>query len=189
MSAFEKTQILEILAFGKHSFYILKTLHFGTSTYPSSTERCYAVGRRAAAVHVEYLKKARLLDQKFLETPEGRQGAVELKLRSFGVVRGVVFGTWAEASPDVHTLLAETARVGAIRNNLHGEAGDTAPGERLARILRFRWGIAALRANARLLLERLGAVGRGAAAAADRRTKGMPSWLGAGAPRLWRRRG
>ena len=40
----------------------IKTLHYGTSTYPRATERCRAVARRAAAVDAEYLGKARRLD-------------------------------------------------------------------------------------------------------------------------------
>eukprot|EP00973_Karenia_brevis_P044583 6176329-Karenia_brevis.AAC.1 len=41
----------------------LKTLHFGTSTYPAHAERCHAVHRRARAVPTERLAKARQLDR------------------------------------------------------------------------------------------------------------------------------
>jgi hypothetical protein len=62
----------------------------------------------------------------------------------------------------------------------------------LVSTLRRRWGITALRANARLLLERLAHVGRGAAIAARRRESGRLLYgaraaLRAGrGPRTWR---
>ena len=38
------------------------------------------------AVHAEYVSKARSLDRQLHHTPEGTQGPLESKLRSFGVV-------------------------------------------------------------------------------------------------------
>ena len=151
----------------------VKTLHHGSSTYPSSTERCHAVGRRAASLHSEYLRKARALDQKFLATPANTQGPIEIKLRSFGTVGGLVFGAWAEASADVHRLVDVLAHACSTRN---GRPEDATPvcSAQAARAIRRRWGMAVLGANARLLLDRLGLVGRGAAAAAGRRTAATP---------------
>ena len=61
--------------------------------------------------------------------------------------------------------------------------------DRLLAAMWRRWGVAAARANARLLLMRLGVVGRGAVAAEDRRLaqRRRSALLGA-APRLWLRR-
>ena len=45
--------------------YELKTLHYGTSTYPSSSSaRCGAVNRRADALPAEIVRKARELDRR-----------------------------------------------------------------------------------------------------------------------------
>ena len=91
----------------------LKTLHFGTSTYPSSAERCAAVTRRARAIHNEYVAKARMVDSRYCGTPAAEDGPVIRKLCSYGEVRGLVFGAWGEASIDVHRLLL---RLHALRS-------------------------------------------------------------------------
>ena len=69
---------------------------------------------------------------------------------------------------------------------------DYARGALIGMLIR-RWGMAALRANARLLLDRLAHVGRGAAAANDRRASafaraGLHSSRQQSGPRLWRLR-
>jgi hypothetical protein len=175
----------------------IKTLHYAPSTYTSSTQRCNAVARRAANVEVEYLRKARSLDQRWLGTIDGQLGPIELKLRSFGGVRGLVFGSWGEASEDVEWLLNQLADAGSYRHRLALQAA-TPQGAKatLIWLLQRRWGMAALRANARLLLERLGHVGRGATAAASRRSNARSefsarahlyaSWASRG-PRVWPR--
>eukprot|EP00973_Karenia_brevis_P023117 3183680-Karenia_brevis.AAC.1 len=97
-------------------------------------------------------------------------GPVETRLRSYGGVRGLVFGTWAEASESVDWLLGQIATFGAARRP--GLATDRDPDDErvlLMTALRRRWGITAARANARLLLDRLAYVGRGASAAMARR--------------------
>jgi hypothetical protein len=149
----------------------IKTLHFAPTTYPSVAERCNGVTRRANAVGTEYLRKARGLDQRWLGTTADQRGPVELKLRSFGDVRALVFGAWGEASGDVEWLLNQLAEVGAYRHRSAMEASSPeAAREALIWLLQRRWGMTALKANARLLLERLGHVGRGSSAAADRRS-------------------
>ena len=120
----------------------------------------------------EYLRKARTLDRTWLGTAPNQQGPVELHLRGHGAVRGVVFCSWAEASGDVDWLLSEAVAVGLSRRR-HIRPCDYDEPDRmrsiLAATLRRRWGMTALRANARLLLERLSYVGRGAMAAVGRR--------------------
>eukprot|EP00973_Karenia_brevis_P058881 8198029-Karenia_brevis.AAC.1 len=66
-----------------------KTLHYGSSTYPATEERCRAVARRAAAVDAEYVGKARALDQRWHGTAENGVGPVETKLRSYGGIRAI----------------------------------------------------------------------------------------------------
>ena len=148
----------------------LKTLHFGSSTYPVGARRCEAVARRARALPGEYAGKARAIDQKYCGTLAGDTGPVARKLRSFDDVRGIVFGAWGEASPEVEELMMILARTGAT--HLWRQLGcseESAACGLLAWTLRRRWGMTALRENARLKIERLAFVGRGAQAAADRR--------------------
>ena len=151
----------------------LKTLHFGASTYRDDARRCEAVARRARALPNEYAAKARAADRNFCATPDGEEGPVIRKLQSFDPVRGLVFGAWGEASPDTERLLTMLARKGASHHWRQMQCQDelAAIGS-LAWLLRRRWGMTALRENARLKVERLAFVGRGAAAAALRRQRG-----------------
>ena len=150
----------------------LKTLHFGTSTYPAAAERCAAVARRARTLPGEYARKAQTVDIQYCGCPPGELGPVARKLMSYGRVRGLVFGAWGEASPDAHQLLNQLARQGA--RHMWRDIGSTDEAAAvgcLAWLLRRRWGMAALRENARLKLDRLAYVGRGAAEAAERRQR------------------
>ena len=78
-------------------------------------------------------------------------------------------GDWGEGSPDVDRLLGILAETGSQRHwrAMRARHPDEAKGA-LALLLRRRWAMTALRENARLKLERLEYVGRGAAAAAGR---------------------
>ena len=148
----------------------LKTLHFGSSTYPAGTRRCEAVARRARVLPGEYAAKARQVDQKYCDVAPGDTGPVTRKLQSFDDVRGLVFGAWGETSPAVEQLLSVIVRNGA--NHLWRPLGCvdvSAACGLLAWTLRRRWALTALRENARLKLDRLALVGRGAEAAAQRR--------------------
>ena len=152
----------------------LKTLHYGRSTYGNQEARCHAVNRRANALPAEYAAKARSVDQRYCGSTHGTVGPVEAKLRSFEPVRGLVFGAWGEASPATHKLLSVMAQCGAQRHwrGMRCEDPGSAIGS-IAWLLRRRWGLTALRENARLKLERLQYVGRGAAAASQRRALGF----------------
>ena len=150
--------------------YEVKCLHFGSSTYRADTQRCEAVARRARALPAEYGKKAREVDNRFCETLPDHVGPVQLKLRTFEPVRGLVFGAWGETSPDTEKLLTVLAHIGATRHwrGMRCKDATSAVGA-LAWMLRRRWALTALRENARLKLERLEFVGRGAEAAVTRR--------------------
>ena len=149
----------------------LKTLHWGTSTYPwEATGRCTAVGNRAAQLPAEYGNKARQVDELYCGTARGDVGPVTARLRAFDPVKGLVFGAWGETSPDVGRLLSALATSGAQRH--FRRMGAATPAEAhgaLGWLLRRRWSMTAVRENARLLLARLEFVGRGAGAAAARR--------------------
>ena len=150
----------------------LKTLHHGSSTYPSNVEsRGGAVNRRADALPAEYANKARRVDQRYCGTPEGDVGPVERRLAAYGPVRGIVFGHWAEGSRHVENLLSGCAQSGSQRHWSTMRAREPADAYgTLAWVLRRRWGMAAWRSAARLLLDRLEYVGRGAVQAQSRRT-------------------
>ena len=149
----------------------VKTWHFGTSTYPSTLmRRCSAVLHRASALPAEYAAQARCVDREYYSTLKGALGPVQRKLCTFDAVRGLVFGAWGEASPDVHRLLTSLAGVGTVHHYRSMRARDPAGANgALVWMLRRRWGLAAVRENARLLLGRLDAIGRGAGEAARRR--------------------
>ena len=164
----------------------VKTLHYGASTYPPSEERCHAVARRAAAVNSEYLHKARALDRQLLGVQNGATGPVEQKLRSFGHVRGLVFGSWGEGSADITWLLHQIAEWGSVHGCHLGAHRDTDVVRGiLIGALQRRWGILAARANAQLLLDRLAFVGRGAGAASSRRAAASAAYFAATRSRRW----
>ena len=102
----------------------LKTLHCAQTTYPAAQERCCAVTRRAGRIGAEYLRKARTLDRQWLCVVDTQQGQAELELRSFGEERGLVFGSWGEASADVDWLLLEAVEVGLSRREGFRPADD-----------------------------------------------------------------
>jgi hypothetical protein len=169
----------------------LKTLHFGTSTYPNSeASRCKAVARRADALPQQYAAKARKVDRDFCGTAVGQTGPVEARLRQFEPVKGLVFGAFGEASPDVHRLLSALSQVGSRRHwrsmdavEMCGAAGA------LAWMMRRRWAMIAARENARLTLGRLEYIGRGAYAAARRRASADSSDVRARRASCWGMRG
>ena len=138
-----------------------------------------AVETRAAAVHTEYQRKAKAIDQKYNNTAEGATGPVERHLRSFGRVGGLVVGAFAEASKDLLSLLHETAALGAQRSwrDMGARSVDEAAGLLYTK-LRRNLGIAAARARARLLIDRvnLALAGNGARAATQRRAVSRFAW-------------
>ena len=155
----------------------LKTLHYGSSTYPSDERRCNAVARRARAIPAEYATKTATVDRVYCGTPSGEVGPVARRLMTFDPVHGLVFGAWGEASPQVEKLLGWLAQEGA--GKLWRDMGCVdAPAARgiLAWSIRRRWAMTALRQNARLKIDRLTYVGQGAAQAARRRQTSQASW-------------
>ena len=132
--------------------------------------RCRAVNRRADALPAEAATKARNLDARYCGTPAGEVGPVARRLASYGPVRGLVFGHWAEATSHVEALLSGCAHTGSLRHWIGMRARDPSDAlGPLAWTLRRRWGMTAWRSAARLLLDRLEYVGRGAEAARARR--------------------
>ena len=110
------------------------------------------------------------LDRDFCHSLPGEVGPVETKLHAYDPVRGLVFGARGEASPDVERLISQLAAKGAVHfwKEMRAASPVEARGA-LAWMLRRRIARTVLRENARLKLERMEQVGRGAAAAIDRR--------------------
>ena len=109
---------------------------------------------------------------------EGITGPVERKLSSFPRLQCLAFGAWNEASPDVHSLVHTVA---SARLRREQELQDDGPVARRRRMssegalailtgqVRRTLSLVAARAQARLLLDRLQVLGRGAAEANRRR--------------------
>ena len=149
----------------------LKTLHYGSSTYGQGEDRCHGVARRARGLPAEYAAKAREVDRRYCGTLVGAVGPVEATLQAYEPVRGIVFGAWGEASPATNKFLSQIAKIGAQTHWRSMRCEDpVATTGVLAWLLRRRWGLTTLRENARLKLDRLEYVGRGALAASRRRT-------------------
>ena len=88
----------------------------------------------------EYATKAGTVDRRFCGTSRDEVGPVEAKLRTYDPVRGLVFGAWGEASPDVERLLHHFASSGAQAH--WRDMSTTDPAEArgvLAWLLRRRW--------------------------------------------------
>ena len=152
----------------------LKTLHVGATTYPLGLqERCAAVAKRAEALPAQYVAHARRLDRRYCGTTEGHVGPVEERLRRFDGVRGLVFGAWGEASPDVEGFLHACAESGARWHWRAMRAAQPHGAQALlVGLLRRRWGLTACREAARLTLDRLALLGGGAPEAEARRRAG-----------------
>ena len=143
----------------------LKTIHDGTQWYQRAQarrDRGAAVAARGRTVHTEYERLARNLDERHhnvlaADVRAGRiaPGPVLSLLRTFPRVIGLAFGAFGEASPDVHTLLAHAATVGAARmwRTMGARSMLEARGFLVSQ-LRRTWGVAAVRAAARLRASR-----------------------------------
>ena len=139
-----------------------------------------AVQRRATLVNKEYMKHAASLDIRHNGVPKARRGEaqvvgpVQQKLAGHGEVEGWVFGVWGEASDAVHALIHQMAEARLL-------VADQQPGRRRQRrieaerahlvgSLRQQLSLVAVRANARLLINRVEChVGQGSVEAANRR--------------------
>ena len=131
-----------------------------------------AVRRREERVVSEYRRHAQRVDAALEE--QGHAGQVAAFLETFardGRLRGVVFGSFNEGSPSMHTLLREVAQEqAATKWRQAGARGYAEYLSYLTTALYRRWGAAFARANARVRVTRLrqvGAHGRRANAVGD----------------------
>ena len=137
-----------------------KAVHFGPTRYRQTwaldgDQRC--VDRRASAVHTDYERHARRLDEahhSHIADPAARPIFLRLT-QEFPRVRGQVFGAFRECSADVHALLRETATAAAAREwRESGASSHDAARAAYISVLRRRWGCTAALAGARLRLSR-----------------------------------
>ena len=151
-----------------------------------------AVDKRAAAVPKEYVMKARKADREYasrattndtsdsgdefddldLDNDQGMShtsGPVESKLRELPPPVGLAFGSYCEASEEVHRLVKVVAAYMVDKRG--GELGFMDREKKKAvfeQRLRQSWAMAALRAKARAREERLPLIGLTTKAQADR---------------------
>ena len=166
----------------------LKFMSCNPSQYPHNPrplrrdgEPITAVDRRAAGLTAYYANEARKVDVQFCGVPPDQQGPVLRRLLSHGPVVGYVVGRWGEMSEALLNLISELAE--ARVSILKQLPGAQTPGRRgasrltdsgmksiLVGQLRRELSLVAVRAQARLLLDRVeGFMADGAVEAARRR--------------------
>ena len=169
----------------------LKFISASKTRYPRNPQRRdgkRAVDVRAEGLTAEYAKKAQNIDHDFGGVPRPSPvqrgapqpprviGRVEARLQSFGKVHGWCFGSWGEASEDVHALVQRIAKsrllIGEMQPGRRGPPkSDVAQLAALVSYVRRQLSITAVREQARMLLDRLQLLGDGSADAARRRER------------------
>ena len=146
----------------------LKGMHLSATRYRANDnlqpgETKAAVKRRSEQIAREYIAKAQKCDQKYCGTAPDDVGPVEERLRSYERVWPLVFGAFGETNDEVERLMHVLAEAGAEKHwrRMKARSAEEAKGA-FAWLLRRRWGITALRENARLRLDRLQYLGAGA---------------------------
>jgi len=119
-----------------------------------------AVHKRAETIQREREADARKIDRLFCDTPQGQDGPVLQRLRSFGPVIGAVVGHFGEWNDGLERLLSAACSDAAPRMcALFGLKTVRASHSYCARLFRNEVAWAALNANAKLRLERAEFVG------------------------------
>ena len=104
----------------------------------------------------------------------GQTGPLVRRLESFGDLKGLVVGPWADASSDLHQLIKVLAEQRVLmRSRARGEVcGEDTLGVVVGQIRRVL-SCAFVRVNALCLLARIGQLGPGARSAAQRRNAAL----------------
>ena len=136
----------------------LKVIHFAPSRYSDAGVRARGAAgcaeRRAEAVHGDYDRTARQLDESFYGAePDPLARPIWLRLSGYPRVRGHCIGAFGECSSDVHALLQLTASSAAERHwrSAGVESAEAARSTYIA-IYRRRWGAEVALQGARLRL-------------------------------------
>ena len=129
---------------------------------PVSTGSVRGTEKRANGLQMEYIRKARKIDQIRNKLANGEKGPVEQRLMEFGDLIGLCFGAWGEASTDVHNLVQTLAE---SRLNFQGlKSGRQRRQQELGIIvgqIRRKLSAAAVKAQVECLLSRIHQVGPG----------------------------
>lgn len=141
----------------------LKTIHGGANPWYTCArardERGGATAERAHRVHADYVSAARRWDVQ-LHAGHSPGGPIESALQAHGTVRSLVFGQYAEASADVHSLIQAIATEAA--DAMWRDMGARSRTEARAFFLshyRRRWGLLAAREYARHRIRRVPYIG------------------------------
>ena len=135
-----------------------------------------AVDVRAGKLAKEYSDKARHIDTQYNGTTEDQVGPVEQKLKSYGDIKGLVVGQFADCSQDLHDLLLNFADEKVLNmGRSKGISIDQSTRSLIIQQYRRRFSVCAIKAQSVCLLTRLSHMMEGARAAAQRRAD-FRSW-------------
>ena len=166
----------------------LKCMSASVSRYPRNprpVDGNRGVDRRAERLTENYARTVREVDRKYCGTerpPPRRRGVpqvvaevgpVKTRLKTYGKIKGWVFGAWGEASEEVHGLVQRVALARyEILDQLPGRQGVPKSREAGLAVLvswvRRQLSFLAVQQQSRLLLDRLQLLGDGAREAAVR---------------------
>ena len=130
----------------------------------------------------QHRAKARKIDEEFNNHVGVNPGPVGLKLTSFGRVRGIVCGAFAEGSPDFHKLCQKIVECGATATSRYSDLGVTSAAMAKSRTARYVYrtvGIEMTRGTANLKPARMGAIladDQSAASVLSRRPAARVAW-------------
>ena len=136
----------------------VKTLHCCKTRYGTAADGApKAVDKRAKGLEKEYTTALRRQDAKFGHPADSAAAGPLLRVfQSHGRLRGLVFGTVAEASEDVHQLVSTIAHCGAAASGLAlGAKTYNAAQGRMAWNLKRALGAVVWTSRANLLLDRM----------------------------------
>ena len=125
--------------------------------------------RRAAKLPAEYKRNLRKLDQRFHNATRDQAGPLVRRLLSYGDLRGLVVGPWADGSRDLHSLIKLLGEQRVLAQARGRPASDRDLGIITGQIRRVLSTIF-IRAHAICLISRTSFLGKGGAAAGERRT-------------------
>ena len=136
-----------------------------------------AVNQRAKQVDTEYRAKARKVDRKHNKTPKGVIGPLQARLLEYGHVAGFVVGIFGEFSDELEKVITLAVNSGA---DLHwkrmGATSAAAARAIISHRVHQNLSVAAVRANARMMVRRIGLLAGGEVNIAYNRRQARRSW-------------
>ena len=151
----------------------LKMTSAGVTWYPRGVDG-RGTDRRAGGLQALYRSKLERYDRRYHSTVAGQGGPLVRKLESYGKLWGLVVGPWVEGSKDLHTLISLIGKsMVEARGRERGWEGGAGEQGQVMGQLRRQLSCTFVRAQALCLLARLGQLGPGARAAADRRADAL----------------